>query len=58
MTRFRGQVVLITGGNSGIGRAASLAFAAEGANVVIAARDAAKSKAVVDEVAAAGGVAT
>ena len=39
--RFTGKVVVIVGGNSGIGLASAKAFAAEGAHVVISGRDAA-----------------
>jgi NAD(P)-dependent dehydrogenase (short-subunit alcohol dehydrogenase family) len=38
--RFSGQVVLITGGSSGIGWAAAQLFAAEGARLVLVGRDA------------------
>lgn len=46
--RFAGKVVVVLGGNSGIGRASAKAFAAEGARVVITGRN----RATLDETAA------
>ena len=43
-----GKSTIITGGSGGIGRGLVLAFAEEGANVVIATRDAAKGQEVAD----------
>ena len=45
--RFTGKRVLVSGGTSGIGRATALAFAAEGATVVIAGRSAERAAEVV-----------
>lgn len=53
--RLKNKVAVITGGGSGMGRAATLRFAAEGAAVVCADVNAEGAQTAVDEVIAAGG---
>jgi NAD(P)-dependent dehydrogenase (short-subunit alcohol dehydrogenase family) len=55
MSSLVGQVAIVTGGASGIGRATALAFGRAGATVVIADVDAEGGEATVAELAAAGG---
>jgi NAD(P)-dependent dehydrogenase (short-subunit alcohol dehydrogenase family) len=53
--RLKGKNALVTGATSNIGKAIAVAFASEGAMVVVSGRDAERGEAVVGEIAAAGG---
>jgi NAD(P)-dependent dehydrogenase (short-subunit alcohol dehydrogenase family) len=54
MKDFRNRLVLITGGNSGIGEALALAFAQEGARLILTARDAQRLQTVAERCRALG----
>jgi NAD(P)-dependent dehydrogenase (short-subunit alcohol dehydrogenase family) len=58
MDTFAGKVALVTGGSSGIGRAAAIKFGNQGAKVVVAARRQKEGKETVDMIEKAGGEAT
>lgn len=53
--RFNAKVVVVTGGASGIGRATALAFAREGARLVIGDVDAAGGAETIRQIQANGG---
>jgi NAD(P)-dependent dehydrogenase (short-subunit alcohol dehydrogenase family) len=53
--RFQGQVAVITGGGSGLGRVLARRFAAEGASVIVADVVGHSATAVADEISEAGG---
>lgn len=55
MGRLDQKVAVITGGNSGIGRATARLFCTEGAKVVIAGRREEKNREIVEEITALGG---
>ena len=58
MTDFIGQLALVTGASRGIGAATAEALAANGAHVILTARDARALEAVEDRIHSAGGEAT
>jgi NAD(P)-dependent dehydrogenase (short-subunit alcohol dehydrogenase family) len=55
MNQFAGKVALITGGNAGIGRTTAIAFAKQGATVVVSGRREKEGLDVIAEINALGG---
>ncbi|HEX4079755.1 MAG TPA: SDR family NAD(P)-dependent oxidoreductase [Rhizomicrobium sp.] len=58
MTRLAGRIALVTGASRGIGRAAAIALASEGAHVILVARTVGGLEEADDEIRNAGGTAT
>lgn len=52
---MKGKVILITGGNAGIGKATAIALAKKGAEIIITARSESKAKEAVEEIRKASG---
>src|ERR1700678_3426660 len=52
---FEDKTVLVTGGTSGIGRAAAEQFGSQGAEVIVTGRDEIRGQAVVTTIESAGG---
>jgi NAD(P)-dependent dehydrogenase (short-subunit alcohol dehydrogenase family) len=55
VTTFSGKVAVVTGGTSGIGKAAAIALAQAGANVVVAGRRQAEGEETIRQIQASGG---
>ena len=58
MDTMKGRTVLVTGANTGIGRVTAEVLAARGATLVLAGRSEARTRPVLDAIAAAGGKAS